>query len=221
MAHVVLLHGLAGSSRWWSGNIAALAQGHDVHVLDLPGFGAQRRQRSPLADAPAYVCAWLRERGLGGVHLVGHSLGGAVAARVAARHPDLVERLVLVAPAGTLAHRPLHRHALELALAAVSPGPRFLPRLGADALRAGPGTILRASRELLGDDSLRAELRAIGAPTLLVWGDRDPLVPRSVADVFLNGIRDASLVVIQGAGHVPMVERPKEFNRVLREFLEG
>ena len=67
---------------------------------------------------------------------------------------------------------------------------------------------------------MREEARAIQAPTLLVWGDRDTIVPFAVADEWRRAIPQARLVVLPGAGHVPMVERPVAFIHALREFLD-
>jgi pimeloyl-ACP methyl ester carboxylesterase len=213
---VVLVHGLAGSARWWRDTETALARTHDVHTLDLPGFGSERRARFNLGDAPALVAE--RLEAVGPAHLVGHSLGGLVCARVAALRPELVERLVLVAPAGSLERATMRSHMLPLARALVAARPHFLRLLVEDALRAGPRTIVGAARELLRDDVL-PDLRSIQAETLLVWGERDRLVPPSIGDLFRSELQTARLEVLRGARHVPMVERPREFTALLQEFL--
>jgi pimeloyl-ACP methyl ester carboxylesterase len=213
---VVLVHGLAGSARWWRETEDALSRTHDVHALDLPGFGSERRARFALAEAPAQVAERLES--VGPAHLVGHSLGGLVCARVAARRPELVDRLVLVAPAGSLTRTTIRSHALPLAHALGNAAPAFLRLLAADVLRAGPRTILNAARELLLDDVL-SDLRLIRAQTMLVWGERDPLVPPSLGEVFRAELPSARLELVAGARHVPMVERPREFTALLEEFL--
>jgi pimeloyl-ACP methyl ester carboxylesterase len=90
-----------------------------------------------------------------------------------------------------------------------------------DSLRAGAFTRYRAGRQLLGDDALHGELSSIRAPTLLVWGGRDPLVPPRLAEEYARAIPDARLVVVDGAGHVPMADRPDEFARALLEFVSA
>ena len=84
---VVLVHGLSGSTRWWSRNIPALAEHYSVYLLDLPGFGAMRRlrRRFVLAEAASWLSAWMEAVGLDSAHLVGHSMGGYVCVRLAAR----------------------------------------------------------------------------------------------------------------------------------------
>ncbi|HEX8411752.1 MAG TPA: alpha/beta fold hydrolase, partial [Thermoanaerobaculia bacterium] len=102
---VVLLHGLSGSSRWWSRNVDALAERHLVAAVDLIGFGRNRRFSGlPLllptfSEVTAVLARWLETFGEP-VHLVGHSMGGQIAIELAAERPDLVRSLVLVNAAG-------------------------------------------------------------------------------------------------------------------------
>src|SRR5919112_6784761 len=94
---LILLHGLSGSGRWWSRNVPAFADSFRTYRVDLPGFGASRGVRwSRLDDIADRLADWLVDEGLPPAHVAGHSLGGAVAARLAARHPDCIDRLVLV-----------------------------------------------------------------------------------------------------------------------------
>lgn len=215
----VFVHGLAGSWRWWEPVVELLAPRLRIHLIDLPGFGSARSRRFVLGEAPAFVHGLVEEIGLGRPHLVGHSLGGAVCARVAALWPDSVGRLALVAPAGLLDRRHPLQFALPLVGAVRRTRPAFLRILLGDALRAGAPTLLRAGTQLLGDDGLRHELGSIRAPTLLVWGERDPLVPISLAVPYQEALPDARLVVIAGAGHVPMADRPAALAGALHAFL--
>jgi pimeloyl-ACP methyl ester carboxylesterase len=89
-----------------------------------------------------------------------------------------------------------------------------------DALRAGPATLWRAARDLLAED-VSEDLRRIAAPTLLVWGERDTLVPPATGDLLRKVIEDSRLLVVEGAGHVPMFDRPEEFDAALLAFLAG
>ena len=109
-------------------------------------------------------------------------------------------------------------HLGTLLLAARYARPTFLPVLVRDALYAGPFTLLRTTRDLLAED-VRGDLGRIGMPTLLVWGERDPLIPPSVGDVMRAEIPDSRLLVIEGAGHNPMFDRPEAFDAALLAFL--
>jgi pimeloyl-ACP methyl ester carboxylesterase len=217
----VLVHGLAGSWRWWEPVVAPLASRLRIYLVDLPGFGSARGQAFVLGDAPSYLRAALAAMGLERPHLVGHSLGGAVCARLAALWPQSVDRLVLAAPAGLLERRRVAQYALPLAAALRHARPAFLRVLLADTLRAGLLTLYRAGTQLLGDDALLDELSSITAPTMLVWGERDPLVPLRIADEYGRALPDARLVVLAGAGHVAMADRPAEFADALLDFVCG
>jgi pimeloyl-ACP methyl ester carboxylesterase len=218
---VVLVHGLSGSSRWWRRNIGALTPYRRVYVIDLIGFGASRaRHPFALAEAAGYLTQWMDYLDLERVSLVGHSMGGLIAAELAADAPERVDRLVLVDPAALPLDAHLMTHALSLLHELRYISPSFLPVLFADSLRAGPLTFWRAARGLLLAD-LRPKLALIRAPTLVIWGEHDALVPLAFAQQLAQYLRYDELVVIKGAGHVPMWDRPQEFNRALTKFLLG
>lgn len=222
---VVLLHGLSGSSRWWRRNAPALAARHRVLIPDVIGFGRTRAVgRIPsIAEVAAILREWSERLGLERFALVGHSMGGEIAIHLAARHPQHVERLALVAAAGlpralTPAH--LLRFATELAPPRSWGDPRFLPVIVGDALYAGPRSIVRALGNILRDD-VRPLLPAIAVPTLLVWGRHDALVPLADGQAMRAAIPAARLAVLAGAAHNPMVDEPDAFNELLLRFLAG
>jgi pimeloyl-ACP methyl ester carboxylesterase len=216
---VVLVHGLSGSTRWWRRNIPALAAQCQVYVLDLIGFGGSRgRQRFVLGEAARYLTAWMDRLGIERASLIGHSMGGAIAADLAADFPDRVERLVLV-DAAALPFEDGHLpRVLGLARALWWLPLSFLPILITDAARAGPITLWKAARELLTTD-MRPKLSRIEAPTLLLWGEHDALVPLAIGRQLNRCLPQAELIVIEGAGHNPMWDRPEQFNRVVVDFL--
>lgn len=219
---VILVHGLSGSTRWWRRNIPALAQRYRVHLVDLPGFGTMRRHRRRfvLAEADSWLLAWMEAVGLGQAHLVGHSMGGYICLRFAAHTPQKVGRLVLVAPAGIPTGRSPLDHIVSLLHALRYTTPSFLPLLAQDLLRAGPWTLWRAARDLLTED-VQEHLQSITAPTLLLWGENDTLIPPALGSLLREQIADSRLLILKGAGHVPMFDRPQEFDDALLAFLEG
>lgn len=200
----VLVHGLAGSSRWWRELEPRLAE-LGVDAVDLP--------RLPSAELEEWLAARLEPR----ASLVAHSLGGLLAARIAARRPELVDRLVLIAPVG-IPLRGVLAHAVPLGLTLLQVRPRFAAVVARDALRAGPTRLLAGAWSAVRDD-VRSDLSAVRAPTLLVWGERDRLVPARNARAWASALPDARVELVPRAGHVPMVERPEELSRLLREFL--
>src|ERR671916_1565462 len=219
---VVMVHGLSGSTRWWSRNVQDVAERHRIYLVDLPGFGITHslRRRFVLAETATWLSEWMEAVGLRRAHLVGHSMGGYLSVRLAASRPELVRRLVLVAPAGVPTERSMLGHLVPLLLAARYATPAFMPVLVRDALRTGPMTLWRAARDLLAED-VRGDLRNIEAPTLLVWGENDPLIPPAVGDLLREEIPNPRLLLLQRAGHVPMFDQPKEFDAALLAFLAG
>ncbi len=214
---VLLVHGLSGSGRWWRRNVPALARQFRVFVVDLIGFG---RSRGPfvLAEAAAVLAEWMGRLGIPRAHVVGHSMGGYIAAALAADAPERVDRLVLVdAAAFPLGWHPV-RHAARLVRAVRYMHPTFLPVLAADALRAGPRTLLRAAREAV-DIDLGAQCGSVQAPALVVWGEHDRVVPTALGEHLAACLPHSEWAVIEGAGHNPMWDRPDAFNRVVVDFL--
>lgn len=220
---VVLLHGLSGSYRWWRFTVPPLARRFRVHMPDLVGFGASRGDASPppMPEMAGVIADWLDDRRVGPAHLVGHSMGGQVAIHLAATRPERFRRVVLVGAAGiprdfTLAEAA--RLLAELVPPRAWGRPAFLPTIALDALRAGPRVLLRSLLHLL-DDDVRPLLGRVPHRTLLVWGEYDPLVPREHGRIMEQSIRASRFVVVPDAGHVPMADRPAEFNRILSGFL--
>lgn len=215
---LILVHGLSGSTRWWSRNVDAFARRFQVHIVDLVGFGGSRSGgRFVLADAAGILAAWLERIGISEAMFAGHSLGGLIVADLAACFPWLVRRLVLVDAAILPLEGGYPRHTLRLLRALRRLPVSFWPVLVTDAWRAGPGTIARAARELLTTES-RPDLAALTVPTLVVWGQHDSLMPPEQGRQLARSIPNARLVVIPGAGHNPMWDRPAEFNRAALAF---
>lgn len=196
------------------------------------------------------VVAELCDRlGLSPAVLVGNSMGGYVAAEVAIARTEVVERLLLVSAAGVsqmdLARNPARAAAKGAALLAasntaqlrfVAARPRLRhwilsivarhpSRLKGDVLLEGlmKGTGKPGFEQALMaciDYDYRDRLPEIGCPTLVLWGENDAVIPVADADRYLELIEGARKIVLEDTGHVPMVERPPTFNRILQEFLE-
>ncbi len=219
---VVLIHGLGGSSDWWRRNVDALAREHTVVAVDLVGFGRNRffvrRSALPLgfADTAALLARWIESSFTEPVHVVGNSMGGQTAIHLAARRPDLVRSLTLVNSTGIPFELTVGPHIENLLIprGALS----FSTILARDALRSGPMSIALAFARLLRDDA-RPLLKLIRVPTLLVWGEHDPLVPLTYARQIAEIIPAARLVTVPGAGHIPFWENAEFFNRAILDFL--
>jgi pimeloyl-ACP methyl ester carboxylesterase len=244
---VLLVHGMAGSWETWLANIPALAERHRVIAVDLPGFGGS--DPLPVEEAfDGYVgslCALLDELAIPSVALVGHSLGGLVALSFAAQEPARSRCLVLVSGGG-VELSPIRLRAIQIAfrcLAAVLAVPgahrllttRVIGRLVmAPAVHAGrdvPPDLLRrmvpqrvspgfmdAVRR--GSEQLTVlDLRLVTAPALLIWGRHDRILPVAAGEQLDRSLLQSRLVVIDGAGHCAMFERPAEFLELATNFL--
>jgi len=217
---VILLHGLDGSWRWWTPTLRRLAAHFRCFALDFTPFDRWReRSRVGLTRAAAFVAAWLDALGLDRVHLLAHSMGGYSACQLAIAQPERIARLVLVAPAVLETRSLIGPHTGQLRARAWTVAPNFLPILMGDSFRTGPLGWLRSATELRAATAL--PLDRITAPTLLLWGDRDPLVPVRRGARVQRQIAGSRLLVLPGARHVPMYERPGACNGAIERFLRG
>lgn len=218
---VVLIHGLLGSTRWWSRTIPALRAHFRVHAVDLEGFGARGRQGAfRIERAVPGLIDWMDRSDLTSASMVGHSLGGLIAALLAATEPERVDKLVLV-DAAMLSYDPgLVRRVPGLIREVRAMPLDFPPLIAPDMLRAHPLSFVNAVW------SLRTlnwswTLARIQAPSLVLWGERDTVVPLSVAQHLAAAIPDARLEIIPNAGHNVMWEAPDAFNRAVIDFLRS
>lgn len=212
---LVMLHGLASSSRCWQRTLPAVERLHRVLLVDLFA-GATRR--FGLEHSARELAERLVALAVAPAVLIGHSMGGLVALHVAAEAPELVASLVLVdVPA-----IPVRRRRLGQALAvARSSARREASAVGlilGCVVRTSPIALIAATRATVGAD-LEREAAGAAFPTLLVWGARDAIVPPVVGERLASGMSAAELVVIPEAGHQPMWEAPGAFNAALGAFL--
>jgi len=238
---LILIHGLAGSSRHWQSVIAPLARYHHVIALDQIGFGHSDK---PLIDYRAetfvdFLDEFMRVQHLAKATMVGNSLGGWVAALMAIEHPERVDRLVLVDAAGMagLTDYLGPQRMMALRQSTLGDARALNPLLFADprpynspqALRAGftaqlfAGDGYTVSKVMDAmerkQDLLDDHLGAIHAPTLILWGHQDRIIPLQFGESLQRGIAGAKLAVLDHCGHAPMIECPKPFVSALENFL--
>lgn len=246
---VLLLHGFGGSTVTWRETMPALAAaGYDVYALDLRGFGLSDKGYAADYSHPAQarrVVAWMDAVGLGRVVLVGHSMGGNVAAHVALSATDRVASLVLVDAAlleqnagwtvpRALLDVPFLRRWAQIGLRRAAPdyiddllrdaaaNDRALsPELIADYRRAlhTPEWELGLLGILRDTDQNKPPVSQLQMPTLIVWGARDTWIPPENGAQLESAIPGAESVELDGAGHLPMHEAPGPFQAALIDFL--
>lgn len=253
---LLLLHGISRSLEDWSEQVQRLSRRFYVIAPDQPGFGFSARRDGPadlaaLADGVADTLVELGETRR--CHVIGNSLGGAVAMQLLASHPDNVASLTLVNSAGFGAEvTPLLRM-LSLpglgryaATHSTTAGARLMerrifadpalatPERVAHALRIaaqpGAGAFLHEIANYLGTargvrpqwrDELLAAVAAHPRPTLLIWGDRDRILPAAHLAAARRQFPDAQVHLFADTGHMPQIERPDEFADLVTAFVEN
>lgn len=245
--HVVLLHGFLQSSWTWRFNLQALQSEFDVHAVCLPGHGwsdKPRDQSYRLALQAERVLALLQQLGARDCHVVGNSLGGALALQLHLLDPRPQRRLVLVNPASQgrypmaalaalqhellepLLHLPgVHwglgqglRHAAYVTLARDK---AFLQQFFAPLQTPGARrAVLNVARYFNRDvAAVEQRLADVAAPVLLLWGKADRIVPLATVQKLERRLPDARLELYTGSGHCPMEEEPERFNTETLAFL--
>jgi pimeloyl-ACP methyl ester carboxylesterase len=241
---VILVHGFGASSDNWNRMAGRLTKKFRVIAPDMPGWGQSTR-----LDAASYAYPQQVERlheflaalGLKRFHLLGHSMGGFISSAYAARYPEQVITLGLIAPHGVAEPQPGE---LALSVAAgdnwlvarnlpefdrllnkVFAKRPYLPKsvfklFAAYAIR-GSAKSARIFAEMQSNDpTLEERLPLVKAPTLIIWGDQDRVLNVSGAEVFRKGIKGSELLVLPGIGHMPLIESAKECARAWMEFVE-
>jgi 2-hydroxy-6-oxonona-2,4-dienedioate hydrolase len=217
---VVLVHGVLVSSRYMVPTAERLAPHARVYAPDLPGYGESDKPARAL-DVPALadaLAAWMRAVGLGRADLVGNSFGCQILADFAARYPARVRRLVLLGPTVDPRARSPARLAARWLLN-VPREPLALDLVVArDFLDMGPRRTIGTIRQML-RDRIEAKLPLVRAPTLVVRGARDTIVPRRWAEAATRSLPRGRLATIPGAGHTVNYNAPGAVARLVLAFL--
>ena len=250
---LLLLHGSGpGVSGWanFRGNLPVFARDFTTYVLDFPGFGkSYSADANPLTVGPAAVLDFLDGLGLGPLPIVGNSMGGNVAARIAAEHPERVSRLMCIGGVGLSLLSPSPPEGIKLLVEFVEDptlerltkwmesmvyDPAILteefvqmrwkaatnPDAAAGIRRLYNRPMLEAMRTpARGAADQIALLTRIQAPTLIMFGRDDRVTPLDSALTAMRLIRKCELHVFYDCGHWAMIERKDEFESVVRAFL--
>jgi pimeloyl-ACP methyl ester carboxylesterase len=192
----------------------------DVHVLDLPGDGPSETPDRDLrlAEYAEIAAAWLASTELAHATWIGHSFGSQVLVQLASERPALVDRLVLISPTVDPKARTLPDQLGRLLIDAGQEPPRLLRLLARDYLRTGFRRLLGIGRVAV-RDRMEQKLPFIEAPTLVVRGGRDPLVPERWAKQIATLLPHGQLTVIPHATHAVQFVAPVELAQALEEFL--
>ena len=224
---LVYLHGAIGQ-KGWATFLDRLAEHFTVYAPYLPGYGDSTglEHLQDVTDLTLYHFELLDALGLSQVHLVGHFLGGMIAAEMAAMSPSYVDRLVLASPAG------LWNNAAPVADLIAMSDEELQDGLspGDSKAQARLGTTLAADRMQdlaaagkfilpLPDRGLKRRSYRISAPTLVLWGEQDRINPPSYANEFQGLIAGSRVSMLPNAGHLMMLEQSEAFADAVAAFL--
>ncbi|MBM3905007.1 MAG: alpha/beta hydrolase [Thaumarchaeota archaeon] len=237
--NLLLIHGLGASAERWEFVIPSFSKHFTVYVPDLIGFGLSDK---PNVDYTAeffanFISSFMREINIKKATVIGSSLGGQIAVEYTTLNQQNVEKLILVSPAGAMKQS---TPALDAyIMAALYPDQDtaknafsmmtgnnkevnqttvdgFVQRmLMPNAKYAFMSTILG----LKNSPEISTKLEVLEIPTLVIWGELDPVIPIKYAEYFVQKIRDCRFYRMENCGHTPYVESPKEFVKIVLDFI--
>ncbi|MGI0087626.1 MAG: alpha/beta fold hydrolase [Nitrosotalea sp.] len=236
---VILLHGLGGTAERWLPVVPFLSKKYRVIALDLIGYG---KSDKPQVDyTPEFfrdsVLDFLETSSLQKAFMVGTSLGGEIVAQCAATRNPLIEKIVMVAPAGTMktptpvldaytmaALYPNHE-SVKIAYQMMMGENKEISSQSVENFISNmtrPNSKMVFLSTLLGmknSPAITEKLKLIKVPTLLIWGNKDRMIPVEYSKEFVKSIPSCDFVVMNGCGHTPYEEKPDEFSKLVLEFL--
>lgn len=240
---LLMLHGYSADKNLWLRFARPFVADYRVIIPDLAGHGESGFTPGAGYDIPSQgrrVLQLLDACGVAQVHVIGNSMGGYIAAWLAATYPERIASLALIDPAGVASPQPsdLERQLAQgnnpFLIHSRAQFQRLYPMTMATPPWV-PGAVLAAIAEryerrreelaqifsdFRNSEPLEGKLAAIQAPTLLLWGREDRIIHVSSAQVWTDGIVPLRAVIWDRVGHMPMVEAPVRTARLYREFLE-
>ena len=244
-AVLVLIHGFGGDKDNFTRIARFLTPHYHVIIPDLPGFGDASRDLAAsytMSDQVGRIHALLQQLGLGQVHMGGNSMGGFISAQYAATYPGQVASLWLLDPAGTAAshssdlllhyeqtgENPLLVRAVadfDKTVSSTTYKKPFLPRfvIRAMALRAVADFPLhtRIMRQLSESALLETSYDTLPTPALIVWGAQDAILSPAGAAAFQRLFPNSTVRIMDGIGHLPMLEDPRQTARDYLAYRAG
>jgi 2-hydroxy-6-oxonona-2,4-dienedioate hydrolase len=218
---VVLVHGYGMSSGYMVPLAKRLAADYRVYTPDLPGHG---RSDDPLRtlsihELADFLTAWMDAAGIGKAAFLGNSMGCQILAELAVRHPERVDRLILVGPTVDPAARTFLRELPRFLKTAFAERPSIVLMVMRAYFRAGFRRLRQEMRFALAD-RIEQKLARISVPSLVVRGERDAVVPQAWAEEVARKLRAGDVRVLRGEGHALNYSAADELMRVIRPFLE-
>ena len=228
---VVFIHGACENSSFWN-HQRVLSDRYRIITLDLPGHGKSEPMEGEILikNYSDVVSEFLAKTCPEKAVLVGHSMGGAIALLNAIEHRDNLRGAVIVSAGAKLGVLPSIREGLrarfeETVKSVVGPR-QFSSKTNLDTIRFVTNEILKCNSYVAASDydacnsfDVRQKLRSINLPVLIMVGEEDRMTPVPGSTYLKDNIPKSKIVVLRDASHLPMIERPADFNRHLNEFL--
>ena len=237
--NLLLIHGLGASAERWEHVIPQFAKNYRVLVPDLIGFGLSDK---PVVDYTTdylseFIRKFLKKLGIDSVSIIGSSLGGQIGAEFTYQNNSMVEKLVLISPSGIMKHSTPALDAYVMAAlypSDSSASNAFQIMSGSKNIDKKtikgfvqrmklPNAKMAFMSTLLGlkdAEVISEKLVSIKSPTLIIWGENDPIIPIKYAQSFVSEIDDCRFVKMENCGHTPYVESPDKFYKIVFDFLK-
>lgn len=228
---IVFVHGACENSSFWN-HQKILSDRYRVITLDLPGHGKSKPMANGTIHVRKYteiVMEFVEKTCPDQALLVGHSMGGAITLLNAIERPQNLKGVVLVATGAKLGVLPSIREGLrtrfdETVRSVVGPR-QFASTTNLEVIRFVTNEIMKCKGELASADyeacngfDVRQRLQSINIPTLIMVGEEDKMTPVTWSTYMKENISKSKLVIMKESSHLPMLERPTDFNRHLSEF---
>lgn len=232
---ILLLHGWGSNITLFDGMIKVLSPSHRVIALDMPGFGKTAEPPEPwcVDDYVNFVMKFIGYLRLNEFSVLVHSFGGRVLFKMNAREdlPYVIHKAVLIDSAGIMPRKTwrqkLSLRFYKIARSIMSTAPlHFLYPDAVEDMRRKRGSAdynnatptMRATLVKVVNEDLEPLIPRLNCPTLIIWGDKDTATPIEDARVMERSIKDAGLVVCEGAGHYSFLEQPAKVHGALKAF---
>nr|MDO8133066.1 alpha/beta hydrolase [Candidatus Njordarchaeum guaymaensis] len=231
---LLLVHGACSDSRIWVNQIAGLSKKLRVIAIDLPGHGKSEplNARGTIERYAEHVASFMKEIKIQKATIGGISMGGLIVQQLILKHTELFEKLIIVDSAAKIpvpqVALDLYRNQFEYAVKQLTPmsfsnkttrvNPAVVKRHVEEDLQTNP-KVAAEDYEAVGEPDFTDELVKIKVPTLIIQGADDLLIRKEWAEFLHKNIKGSKLEVIPDAGHVNMLEKPDEFNKIVLKFL--
>lgn len=232
-----MIHGNGLSHGQWKYNIGPISRSHTIYALDMPGFGHSDKPDAEysLSYYVDFLRSFMDHVGVSRASFIGHSYGGAIAAGLAARYPKYVNGLVLsdatgVSTAGLVFNKGFSHILMNMMIVSrkIYCRPMFYNAISSTLLDEAVlvtdekdirNAFLKNCEDIARYDTAYVDsLKSITAPTLIIWGRNDMLLPVSDAKKYNELISSSSVMLIDQCGHIPNVEKYMEFNKLVIDF---